>query len=150
MNVTAPSSASLGTQERVWGMVLSLKTSSYGAPKLQTSPRPPRPHGRWRSSRVVGRRLVTLPRGRDRENRGLGRRWVTRRKNPSSIKPRAPPRAASRRHPSPLRRVKPSHVTLIRSPDGFWQRCSSYTSWWTRPSKRRVEAFRGPAPAAVL
>ena len=37
-------------------------------------------------SRVVGRRLVTLPRGRDRENRGSGRRWVTRRKSPSSIK----------------------------------------------------------------
>ena len=43
-------------------------------------------HGGAARSRVVGRRLVTLPRGRDRENRGLGRRWVTRRENPSSIK----------------------------------------------------------------
>ena len=43
-------------------------------------------HGGAARSRVVGRRLVTLPRGRDRENRGSGRRWVTRRKNPSSIK----------------------------------------------------------------
>ena len=86
LDVPAPSNTSFGTQERVWGMVLSLKISNYGAPKLQNQPKATTAtcaqYGGAARSRVVGRRLVTLPRGRDHENRGLGRRWVTRRENP--------------------------------------------------------------------